>query len=86
VDTGNGKYNLIALCWGEGHGSSVHDHSNAHCFVKVLDGQLKETMFAWPTTEEGETRVTEYEDGTGLVETGVNYYDKNGVTYINGTL
>jgi cysteine dioxygenase len=84
VDTGNGKYNLIALCWGEGHGSSVHDHSDAHCFVKVLDGQLKETMYAWPATEKGQTRVSEYADGSDLVETGVNFYDKNGVTYING--
>ena len=40
----------MALCWGEGHGSSVHDHSDAHCFVKVLDGRLKETMFDWPLT------------------------------------
>ena len=40
----------MALCWGEGHGSSVHDHSDAHCFVKVLEGRLKETMFDWPLT------------------------------------
>ncbi|CAB3367401.1 Hypothetical predicted protein [Cloeon dipterum] len=35
VDTGNEKYNLIVLCWGEGHGSAIHDHADAHCFMKV---------------------------------------------------
>jgi len=77
----------MALCWGEGHSSSVHDHSDAHCFVKVLDGQLKETMYDWPPTESttpqsaGDATVPEHDP---LTETGVNYYDKDGVTYING--
>jgi Cysteine dioxygenase type I len=35
VDEGNGKFNLIVLCWGEGHGSAIHDHADAHCFMKV---------------------------------------------------
>jgi cysteine dioxygenase len=99
VDTGNGKYNLIALCWGEGQGSSVHDHSDAHCFVKVLDGALKETMFEWPAgaddatiAEDGDetgacgrrTRLSKrHENGEGLTETGVSMFDKDAVTYIN---
>jgi cysteine dioxygenase len=87
VDTGNGKYNLIALCWGEGQGSGIHDHSDAHCFVKVLDGQLKETMFAWPAADDkGETTKIDYGDGSGLTEIGVNFYEKNGVTYINDSM
>ncbi|XP_067270721.1 cysteine dioxygenase type 1 [Pseudorasbora parva] len=48
VDEGNGKFNLMILCWGEGHGSSIHDHADAHCFLKLLQGQLKETLFDWP--------------------------------------
>ncbi|XP_056094288.1 cysteine dioxygenase type 1 [Rhinichthys klamathensis goyatoka] len=48
VDEGNGKFNLMILCWGEGHGSSIHDHTDAHCFMKLLQGQLKETLFEWP--------------------------------------
>jgi len=35
VDEGNGKFNLMLLCWGEGHMSSIHDHADAHCFMKV---------------------------------------------------
>ncbi|PAV90836.1 hypothetical protein WR25_06273 [Diploscapter pachys] len=52
VDTGNGKYNLIVLCWGPSMGSSIHDHTNSHCFVKILDGQLRETKFNWPHSNE----------------------------------
>ncbi|XP_041955828.1 cysteine dioxygenase type 1 isoform X2 [Alosa sapidissima] len=38
----------MILCWGEGHGSSIHDHTDSHCFMKILQGQLKETLFEWP--------------------------------------
>ncbi|XP_040199728.1 cysteine dioxygenase type 1 [Rana temporaria] len=48
VDEGNGKFNLMILCWGEGHGSSIHDHTNSHCFLKILQGNLKETLYEWP--------------------------------------
>ncbi|XP_009708724.1 PREDICTED: cysteine dioxygenase type 1 [Cariama cristata] len=48
VDNGNGKFNLMILCWGEGHGSSIHDHTDSHCFMKILQGNLKETLFEWP--------------------------------------
>ena len=75
VDVGNGKFNLMALCWGEGHGSSIHDHADAHCFVKVLDGTLRESMFAWPQDSEQEAEMTKL---------AVNDYQKDGVAYING--
>jgi len=51
VDRGNGKFNLILLCWGEGHGSGVHDHANAHCWMKVVDGTLWEKLYDWPDAE-----------------------------------
>lgn len=76
IDCGNGKFNLMALCWGEQHGSSIHDHSDAHCFVKMLDGQLKETMFDWPNESEGGT----------LRQIDCNVFGKDGVTYINDSM
>lgn len=30
------------------HRSSIHDHTDSHCFLKLLQGQLKETLFDWP--------------------------------------
>lgn len=44
VDEGNGKFNLIILCWGEGHGSAIHDHANSHCVMKVLQGEICEVI------------------------------------------
>lgn len=53
VDEGNGKFNLMILCWSEGQGSSIHDHADSHCFMKVLAGELKEVRFDWPMESEG---------------------------------
>ncbi|KCV68268.1 hypothetical protein H696_05190 [Fonticula alba] len=51
VDDGNGHFNLIVLAWAEGQGSPVHDHSGSHCFMKVLDGTLEETLYHTPADE-----------------------------------
>ncbi|KAL1140777.1 hypothetical protein AAG570_000707 [Ranatra chinensis] len=48
VDEGNGRYNVMILCWGGGQGSPIHDHANAHCFMKILQGSLQEVRFQWP--------------------------------------
>ncbi|CAF0839330.1 unnamed protein product [Rotaria sordida] len=55
VDNGNGKFNLMILCWAENQGSSIHDHTNSHCFLKCLQGTLIETRYAWPTFEKTES-------------------------------
>lgn len=75
IDTGNGKYNLIALCWGEGHGSSIHDHANSHCFMKILQGELQEIRFAWPKSNNNDEE---------LQETGRRILPLNDVAYMNG--
>eukprot|EP00795_Rhopilema_esculentum_P003725 gene3725-14999_t len=77
VDEGNGKFNLIVLCWGEGQGSGIHDHSDAHCFMKVLDGELQETLYGWP--QDG----IENEKMDPLRK---NIYRRNQVAYINDSL
>jgi cysteine dioxygenase len=51
VDDGNGKYNLIVLCWGPGQQSPIHDHAKSHCLFKVLDGELTESRYGWPKGE-----------------------------------
>jgi cysteine dioxygenase len=65
----------MCLAWGEGHGSSIHDHSDSHCFVKILRGDLQETMYDWPENKDEETEMHKRE---------VMVYPKDGVTYING--
>ncbi|XP_060823519.1 cysteine dioxygenase type 1 [Bombus pascuorum] len=77
VDEGNGRFNLMILCWGEGHGSAIHDHANAHCVMKILQGELFETRYAWPTQREKPEELQELEKNTlGL----------NQICYINDSL
>ncbi|XP_028314494.1 cysteine dioxygenase type 1 [Gouania willdenowi] len=76
VDKGNGKFNLIVLCWGEGHGSSIHDHTNSHCFMKMLQGQLKETLFDWPDDKS---------EGS-MVQRSERILLENTVAYINDSM
>lgn len=78
VHEGNGKFNLMLLCWAEGNISSIHDHSDAHCFVKVLDGGLREVRYHWP-----EEKTTE--DG-GMAEMSRMEAKKNDVTYMSDEL
>nr|XP_018909918.1 PREDICTED: cysteine dioxygenase type 1 [Bemisia tabaci] len=85
VDVGNGKYNLMLLCWGEGHGSAIHDHANAHCFMKMLHGELCETRFEWPEKEIDPDNISEGEEAA-LKEKGRTILRQNQVCYINDSL
>ena len=80
VDAGNGKFNLMVLCWGEGHASSIHDHADAHCFMKMLAGSLGEIRYQWPEAAKSAD--------TGLVqpmqEIARNHMTTDDVCYING--
>ncbi|KAJ3604181.1 hypothetical protein NHX12_028922 [Muraenolepis orangiensis] len=76
VDEGNGKFNLMILCWGEGHGSSIHDHTDSHCFMKLLQGQLKETLFDWPCDK----------THGDMLQKSQRILQENQVAYINDSL
>lgn len=80
VDEGNGRFNLMVLCWGEGHGSAIHDHADAHCVMKVLQGELCETRYAWPSVEEQNDNEKELE------ELEKNTLRVNEICYINDSL
>lgn len=97
VDAGNGKFNLMIICWGEAHGSAIHDHADSHCFMKMLQGELREIRYAWPTNntkkfiEECETKeIGNYDDeeinynSDELMELSRSTLDMSGVCYING--
>jgi cysteine dioxygenase len=90
VDEGNGKFNLLILCWGEGHGSAIHDHAGAHCFMKILQGSLNEVRFAWPERNKSvqhECVDNHYENGKGhkvLKEISREELHLNEVAYMNG--
>lgn len=48
VDDVNGHANLLVLVWNPRKASPAHCHSNAHCLMKVLAGELEETLYEWP--------------------------------------
>lgn len=54
--------------------SSIHDHSDSHCFLKMLQGQLKETLFDWP----------EKKSHGDMVQKSQQVLQENKVAYING--
>jgi len=41
----NEKFELILLCWCEGHRTPIHDHGGEECWVKVIEGEFKETIY-----------------------------------------
>lgn len=101
MDAGNGKFNLMILCWGEGHGSAIHDHADSHCFMKMLKGELREIRYAWPNNNNNNTMI-EFNDsaeisnqrdddnhneykGSELQEMARSIMETNSVHYINGT-
>ncbi|XP_073845625.1 cysteine dioxygenase type 1 isoform X2 [Musca autumnalis] len=92
VDAGNGKFNLMILCWGEGHGSTIHDHSDSHCFMKMLKGELMETRFTWPENTTAEDHLDsiaegeEFEYHDALQVLGQRTMGLNDVAYINDNL
>lgn len=50
----NGNANLLILCWSPGKSSAIHDHANAHCCMKILKGELMESLYDIPRQEGGE--------------------------------
>ncbi|XP_064595967.1 cysteine dioxygenase type 1-like isoform X1 [Liolophura sinensis] len=85
VDSGNGKFNLMILCWNESQGSSIHSHANSHCFLKVMQGSVKEEMYDWPENSE---RVAEIEEEVGLkmIPRETMIHESEAVTYINDSI
>lgn len=76
IHQGNGNFNLILMCWPEGSVSPIHDHSNSHCFMRVLEGQVKEIRYEWP--EEGR--------GGALVESGTREIAAPATLYMSDDL
>ncbi|KAF3937064.1 hypothetical protein ABW19_dt0202183 [Dactylella cylindrospora] len=76
VDNLNGNANLILMTWTPGKTSLIHDHTNAHCIMRILQGHIIETKYEWPTPGvEEPLRIKE-----------VRHYFAGDVAYINDDL
>lgn len=47
----NDQFELILLCWEKGQITPIHDHGGEECWVKVIQGEFKETRYQ--QTEDG---------------------------------
>ncbi|KAJ5694732.1 hypothetical protein N7536_005144 [Penicillium majusculum] len=81
IDEGNGKSNLLILVWSPGRGSTIHDHANAHCVMKVLKGKLQEDLYSWPDQEQIENGQISPPQLTKQTT-----YGENQVTYMSDKL
>eukprot|EP00093_Oithona_nana_P008935 08935.XXX_336038_337356_1 [CDS] Oithona nana genome sequencing. len=86
VHEGNGKFNLMLLCWAPGNQSTIHDHANSHCFVKVLDGTLREVRFFWPHENQDEHGLMLEKDRYDAKRNSVSYMsDELGLHRVENT-
>ncbi|KNE58389.1 hypothetical protein AMAG_03968 [Allomyces macrogynus ATCC 38327] len=86
VDDGNGRFNLMILCWSPGHISPIHDHANAHCCMKMLEGELVETRFDTPGNSASmplHTADDHEAHGSRLHMSGKRVLEHNKVAYIS---
>ena len=51
----NEKFELILLCWEKGQITPIHDHGGEECWVKIIEGEFRETIYK--VDEAGELRT-----------------------------
>ncbi|KAI1335855.1 cysteine dioxygenase type I [Xylariaceae sp. FL0016] len=84
VDVGNGKSNLLLLVWTPGKGSPIHSHSNSHCLMKILKGELTETRYDFPPDMTQEQY--HISDGREMNVVSETIHVENQVAYMNDDL
>lgn len=48
----NEKFELILLCWEPGHATPIHDHGGEECWVSIIEGEFKETIYQLDDNDE----------------------------------
>ena len=43
--TENERFELLLLCWEEGQYTPIHDHGGEECWVKIIAGEFRETIY-----------------------------------------
>ncbi|ORY00568.1 hypothetical protein K493DRAFT_347815 [Basidiobolus meristosporus CBS 931.73] len=86
VDNGNGQYNLLVLCWGEGQQSPIHDHAGSHCIVKMLDGKLTESQYHWPEELDESKLHRDSHNSKPMSLRKKSVCERDEVTYISDTI
>lgn len=71
----NGNANLLVIVWTPGKESAIHDHASAHCCMKILKGQLLESLYDVPESV-----------GQEMVPRSKTILNRNEVAYIADTI
>ena len=50
------KFELILICWEKGQATPIHDHGGEECWVKIIDGEFRETLYQ--KNENGDLNIT----------------------------
>ena len=87
----------MIICWNEGQSSTIHDHADSHCFMKVLKGSLNEIKYSWPEDDSDGKLISnlapkcigDYQGDNGECEQEIKEISRsemstNEVFYING--
>jgi len=43
------EFELMILCWKAGQESPIHNHEGQDCWMAVLEGEIEEVLYPWPT-------------------------------------
>ena len=73
----NGKdsrFGLMILAWGPGQKSPIHDHNGSHCIMRVLEGELTETLYTRSINDTGMESDMSFSSETSLES--VELYEK----------
>ena len=49
IATDNKTYTLLLLCWNPNHSSPIHDHPCDGCWMKVVQGNIREQRYTEDT-------------------------------------
>ena len=41
----NEKFELILICWEQGQITPIHNHDGQECWVRIIDGEFRETIY-----------------------------------------
>lgn len=74
----NGNANLLILVWSPGKSSAIHDHANAHCCMKILKGELRESLYDIPERTGEQLRCKKetplYRDEVGYISDSIGLH------------
>ncbi|KAG2734070.1 hypothetical protein G9P44_003595 [Scheffersomyces stipitis] len=74
----NNNANLLILVWSPGKSSAIHDHAKAHCCMKILSGELVESLYEFPQDEGSHMKcvkqTTMHRDEVGYISDNIGLH------------